>query len=94
MTMNSCTPSTVIPTVDDPCAYLTALRAALYQLMAGQTKAVVRSGENWIEFQRGDAALLQREVTRLEVICGPGGGRARAVRPLASFPIETHRYRG
>jgi hypothetical protein len=70
---------------------LGALRAALYRLMAGETKAVVRNNDQWIEFQRGDAKVLQQEVRRLEIICEPGGGRARAVRPLD--PLPHHHFR-
>lgn len=81
---NNCTPPGVVPVVDDPCSMLGALRAALYQLMAGQAKAVVRNNDQWIEFQRGDAVELKAEVRRLEIICGPGGGRARAARVVGS----------
>lgn len=91
---NACTPSGIVPTVDNPCEMLGALRAALYQLMAGQAKAVVRNNDQWIEFQRGDAALLKQEVRRLEIICGAGGGRARAARAVGPFPVHAHRNRG
>lgn len=65
------------PAVTDPCALLPQLRAAFYQLMAGQARAVVRNGDQWLEYQKGDAKTLQHEVRRLEAICG---GRIGAVR--------------
>ena len=67
-----------VPAVENPCSMLPQLRAAFYQLMAGQAKAVVRNGDQWMEFQKGDAKTLQHEVRRLETICG--GSRNRAVR--------------
>ncbi|WP_177248158.1 gpW family head-tail joining protein [Bradyrhizobium sp. Ghvi] len=57
---------------------LPQLRAAFYQLAAGQVKAVVRNGDQWLEFQKGDAKTLQHEVRRLEAICG--ASRVGAVR--------------
>lgn len=68
----------LVPAVTDPCALLPQLRAAFYQLAAGQAKAVVRNGDQWLEFQKGDAKTLQHEVRRLEAICG--GSRVGAVR--------------
>lgn len=65
------------PAVDNPCALLPQLRAAFYQLMAGQARAVVRNGDQWLEFHKGDVKTLQHEVRRLENICG---GRIGAVR--------------
>lgn len=76
--MNNCNGSGgPAPAVDNPCATLPQLRAALYQLLAGQARAVVRNGDQWLEFQKGDAKALQHEVRRLEIICG---GRIGAVR--------------
>lgn len=74
--MMNCTPGGVVPAVDDPCAMLPQLRAALFQLMSGQTRAEVRNGEQWMTWQRGDAKTLQREVRRLELICSDCGPRA------------------
>lgn len=79
--MTNCTSGRgVVPTVDNPCAMLSALRAAYYQLLAGQAKAVVRNGDQWLEFQHGDAKTLQREIRRLEIICESGNNVGRAVR--------------
>lgn len=69
-----------MPAVDNPCAMLPQLRAAFYQLAAGQARAVVRNGDQWIEFQKGDAKTLQHEVRRLEVICGDSRHGAVRVR--------------
>ncbi len=74
--MNNCKPGGAVPAVDDPCAMLPQLRAALYQLMAGQSRAEVRNGEQWQTWHRGSAKELQREVRRLELICNCTGGRA------------------
>jgi hypothetical protein len=80
---NNCTPAGVVPVVDDPCAMLGALRAALYALMAGQARFEIRNGDQWLSFQRGDAQRLQHEVRRLEMICTQGPkGRAVRVGPI------------
>ena len=63
--------------VDNPCALLPQLRAALYQLMSGQQRAQVRYGDQWLTWQRGNAAELRDEVRRLEFMCS---NRPRAVR--------------
>lgn len=86
--MNNCTPSGTPPTVDDPCAYLGMLRAALYQLMAGQARAEVRNGDQWLKFQRADTARLQHEVRRLELICDPNATRGRAIRVGPYIPVN------
>lgn len=91
--MNACTPNSVVPVVDDPCAMLGALRAALYQFLAGQAKATVRNGDQWLEFHRGDAKALQHEVRRLEMICG-GGNQGRAVRVGPYVPTGARYSRG
>lgn len=90
---NTCSPS-VAPTVEDPCVMLGALRAALYQLMAGQNRVVVRNNDQWLELGRGNVPALQHEVRRLEIICGAGGGRARAARVVGPFPHHHYRNRG
>jgi hypothetical protein len=94
--MNDCTPNGgAPPTVDDPCAYLGMLRAALYALMAGQTKYEIRNGDQWLSFQRGDAQFLQSEVRRLELLCDPGSRRGRALRmgPYSNAPYQRNRFR-
>jgi hypothetical protein len=91
---NNCTPSGPVPTVDDPCAMVGALRAALYQLMAGQARAEVRNGDQWIRFQRADTKTLQHEVRRLEMICAQGANQGRAIRVGPYIPVNApHRRR-
>lgn len=77
--MNNCNPGGGTPAVENPCAMLPQLRAALYQLMAGQTKAEVRNGDQWLRWQRSDVKALQHEVRRLEMICESGLNVGRAV---------------
>jgi hypothetical protein len=77
--MQNCTPGGGIPAVDDPCAMLSQLRAALFQLLSGQARAEVRNGDQWSVWHRGDAKTLQKEVRRLELICEGGGPRAARV---------------
>src|SRR5258708_39955150 len=92
--MNDCTPSGTPPTVDDPCAYLGMLRAALYQLMAGQARAEVRNGDQWLQFQRADTKALQHEVRRLEMICGRAAHQSRAIRVGPYVPSDApYRHR-
>lgn len=87
--MNNCTPSAgMLPAVDNPCAMLPQLRAALYQLMSGQARAEVRHGEQWVRWHRGELKALQHEVRRLEVICESGIRAGGAVRVGPHFPIR------
>jgi hypothetical protein len=74
--------------VDDPCAWLGQLRAALYQLMAGQARAEVRNNDQWIQFHRADTKALQHEVRRLEMICGKGANQGRAIRVGPYVPVN------
>jgi gpW len=91
--MNDCTPTGVTPTVDDPCAYLGALRAAMYALMSGQAKYEVRNGDQWLTFQRADTKALQHEVRRLEMICDPSANRGRALRIGPYSPVSSRHHR-
>jgi hypothetical protein len=86
--MNNCTPNGVAPTVDDPCAWLGQLRAALYALLAGQAKYEVRNGDQWLTYQRADTARLQHEVRRLELICDPNANHGRAIRVGPYIPVN------
>jgi len=87
--MNDCTPNGgVAPTVDDPCAWLGQLRAALYALLAGQAKFEVRNGEQWLSFQRADTKALQHEVRRLEQICDKSTHHGRAIRVGPYIPVS------
>ncbi|MGY3618415.1 hypothetical protein [Bradyrhizobium sp. USDA 10063] len=71
--------------VDNPCAMLNALRAAYYQLLAGQARAQVRNGDQWLEFHRPDTKTLEREIRRLEIVC-ESGNAGRAVRVGPRYP--------
>lgn len=64
----------------DLCATLPQLRAAFYTLLAGSQTSRVRFGEHEIVYSKGDAKTLQSEIRRLETICAPCGGTARAIR--------------
>lgn len=86
--MNNCTPTGVTPVVDDPCAWLGQLRAALYALMAGQARYEVRNDSQWLSFQRADTARLQHEVRRLEQICDPLARHGRAIRVGPYVPVN------
>ncbi|WP_407194294.1 hypothetical protein [Bradyrhizobium sp. STM 3566] len=95
--MTDCTPrGGILPAVDNPCAFLPQLRAALYQLLAGQARAQVRNGDQWLTFHRADVKTLQHEVRRLETICESGMNVGRAVRvgPYvpARWPYRPFRY--
>lgn len=95
--MNNCTPSAGgVPAVDNPCAILPQLRAALYELMSGQARAEVRHGDQWMRWHRGELKALQHEVRRLEIICESGIRTGRAVRVgphvPAGWPYRPFRY--
>lgn len=92
--MTDCTPSGGnVLVVDNPCAMLSALRAAYYQLLAGQARAQVRNGDQWLTWQRSDAKTLEREIRRLEIICETGVNVGRAVRVGPYIPMRTPRFR-
>ena len=83
-----------VPVVDSPCAMLSALRAAYYQLLAGQARAQVRNGDKWLTWHRSDVKTLQHEIRRLETICEAGVNVGRAVRVGPYVPMGRHlRYR-
>lgn len=96
--MNNCTPrgGATPPAVDDPCALLPQLRAALYQLMSGQQRSEVRNGDRWLVWHQGNVKELRAEVRRLEMTCGSSSNAGRAVRvgPYVPFhaPHRRHRY--
>jgi len=56
--------------------------------MAGQARAEVRNGDQWLQFQRADTKALQHEVRRLEMICGAGANRGRAIRVGPYIPTN------
>lgn len=92
--MNDYTPGGgASPAVDNPCAFLPQLRAAMYQLMAGQARAQVRNGDQWLTWHRSDLKALQHEVRRLETTCGAAAYRGRAVRVGPYVPITAPRRR-
>ncbi|MET4603269.1 hypothetical protein ABIB90_002747 [Bradyrhizobium sp. JR4.1] len=82
------------PVVDNPCALLSALRAAYYQLLTGQARAQVRNGDQWLTWHRSDVKTLQHEIRRLESICEAGVNVGRAVR-VGPYVLShrPHRYR-
>lgn len=87
--MSNCNAGATVPVIDDPCAVLPQLRAALYELMSGQARAEVRHGDQWLRWHRSDVKALQHEVRRLELIC-ESGNAGRAVRV---GPYVAHGYR-
>lgn len=93
--MTDCTPNgSAVPVVDNPCAMLSALRAAYYQLLAGQARAQIRNADQWLTFHRSDAKTLQHEIRRLETICEAGVKVGRAVRVGPYVPSHRpFRYR-
>lgn len=75
-------PSALSPTVENPCAWLTRLRAAYYSLMSGQQMAEIWNNDQRMVFHRGDASKLQAEIQRLEIICEDGSA------PRAAWPFR------
>jgi hypothetical protein len=59
---------------------LAQLRAAYWALLSGQATAQVRFNDQWKTYHRADAKALEREVRRLEQICGADAFAPRAVR--------------
>ncbi|QDM28396.1 hypothetical protein FNL56_21485 [Tardiphaga sp. vice304] len=98
---NPCNPvATPPPNIDNPCAYLGQLRAALYTLMAGQARAEIRFGDQTLRYHQTNVAELRLEVQRLEHMCNGDGtvnNRGRAMgtprRPAGSLGFPHNRYR-
>ena len=86
--MNNCMPTVAPPAVDDPCAMLPQLRAAMYALLAGQARAQVRNGDQWLTWHQGNVKELKSEVRRLEIICGANSNVGRAVRVGPCYPAH------
>lgn len=80
----------------DACGYLPQLRAAYYALLAGSQTQRVRYGEQEISYSRGNVEMLRAEMRRLEIICGAGGGTARAIRAggYRPYPYPGRRFGG
>jgi len=64
---------------DEACLYLPALRAAFFQLLAGNQTSRVKFNDQELAFSKGDTKTLQMEIRRLEILCGQHGN-ARAIR--------------
>lgn len=91
----NCTPSGASPAIDNPCALLPQMRAALYRLMAGQARSQIRHADQWLTFHQGNVKELRMEIRRLELLCGPNANAGRAVRvgPYVPFHVPRGRYR-
>ena len=53
----------------DPCAALSALRAAYYELIGGSSVARVELPDRTVEYAKTDLNALQTEISRLEGEC-------------------------
>jgi len=88
----SCFPASSQPpqAIDNPCAYLPQLRAALYSLMTGNQAQQIRDADRWRSTHNGNVKELRAEIRRLEIMRNPGMSK-RALRagpyvPPASAP--------
>jgi hypothetical protein len=79
------------PSIDNPCAYLPQLRAALYQLMTGAKSSEVRDGDRWMKFHNGNVAELRSEIRKLEQICTADGQVSNAPRAVRAGPHRLSR---
>ena len=83
MVSNPCAPTPTQSVIDNPCAMLSVLRGALYDLMTGKARSQVRFGENWLSFHNGNIKELRAEIRMLETMCLNGqpsnAGRATQV---------------
>lgn len=69
-------------TPDEIAAALAAARTALADLQAGKAVAAVRTGEDEVKYQPGDAAALRQRIAELEAMQSGRPARVRAVRPF------------
>ena len=98
--MNSnCSPPqspTAVAALNDPCAYLAALRMALLNLMSGQARSQVRFENSVLQFHAPNIRELRLEIMKYETLCLQPGGRATQVGrfnpALASFGFGRNRY--
>jgi hypothetical protein len=91
--MTNSPPSSSAPSVDNPCAYLPQLRAALYQLMIGAKSSEVRDGDRWMKFHQGNVVQLRAEIRKLETICGADGQVSNAPRAVRAGPLRSSAHR-
>ncbi|MCW2284905.1 hypothetical protein M2323_002741 [Rhodoblastus acidophilus] len=80
-------PSAPPQAIDNPCAYLPQLRAALYALLSGAQSQQIRDGDRWRSTQNGNAKELRAEIRKLEIMCDPRLQR-RAVRAGPYVPAD------
>jgi hypothetical protein len=76
--------------IDNPCAYLPQMRAALYSLMTGNQTQQIRDNDRWRTTHNGNVKELKMEIRKLEIMCDPNM-RRRAMRagpyvPAGSVP--------
>lgn len=76
--------------IDNPCAYIPQLRAALYALLAGAQAQEVRFGDQLVRYHNGNIPHLRAELRRLEIQCNNAG--PRAVRAGPYVPTSAPRY--
>ena len=81
---NNCAPPPVlsaaaIATINDPCAYLAALKMGLLSLMSGQARSQVRFENSVLQFHAPNIKELRAESRKYETLCLQPGGRATQV---------------
>ena len=84
--MTNCNQPNQTPAVNNPCAYLTQLRAALYQLMTGARTSEVRDGDRWLKYHQGNVSELRAEIRKLEQFCNADGTVNNAPRAQRAGP--------
>jgi hypothetical protein len=72
--------------IDNPCAYLPQLRAALYTLMTGAKSSEIRDGDRWLKFHQGNVAQLRAEIRKLDQICNANGTVNNSPRAVQAGP--------
>ena len=93
LNMGCAPPANRLPaSIDNPCAYLGPLRAALYALMSGSQTQEVRFGDQWQRFHPGNVGQLRAEVRKLERQCDPQYARGSAVRAGPYVPVGARRF--
>ena len=85
-----------IAMLNDPCAYLAALRLALLNLMSGQARSQVRFENSVLSFHAANTKELRAEIRKYETLCLHPGPRATQVGrfnpALASYGYGRRNY--
>jgi hypothetical protein len=82
----SCGPPNQPLAIMSPCEMLPLLRGALFELLSGKTRTVVRFNDRWSEYARPDVNALRAEIASLAQYCNADGTESNQGRAVQAGP--------